>query len=191
MTKRAAKYETRTEESIKNALVKLLASKPLAEVTISELAREAHVSRSTFYEHFGNPADVYDALMGEISGDMSSLMSQVVCQDGFEPAGRPFCALVREAGEYAPVVGEARFMDSFLAQQDARESHDLYNILVDAGYTDAQAKAVSSFQMSGCFSAARQAGVADGEWAEIRPVIDRFILGGIAACLAAKRLSRP
>ena len=187
MTKRTAKYETHTEESIKNALLKLLAEKQLADITVSELAREAHVSRSTFYEHFGNPGDVYDVLMAEISRDMSPLMSQVACSDGFKPAGTPFCSLVRDAGDYAPVVGEARFMDSFLLQRSAHEGHDLYAILVDAGYTPAQAKAVCAFQMSGCFSAARQAGVTDGEWVDIRPVIDRFILGGIAACLAAKR----
>lgn len=187
MAKRPRTYVTRTDKAIKDALVKLLANKPLADVTISELAREAHVSRSTFYEHFGNPADVYDALMGELSADMSPLMSQVMCSNDFEQSGRPFCALVREAQEYAPVIGEARFMEAFMAQRDARETHDLFTLLIDAGYTGAQAKAVCSFQMSGCFSAARNADAGVGEWAEIRPVIDRFILGGIAACLAAKR----
>ena len=185
-----AKYKTRTEDAVKSALVRLLAKKSLADVTISELAREARVSRSTFYQHFGNPADVYDALMGEISDDMSPLMNQVACQEGFQPAGKPFCALVREAGEYAPVVGEARFMESFLAQRSTPEGHDLYQILVGAGYTETQAKAVCSFQMSGCFSAARLPNVKPDEWAQIRPVIDRFILGGIAACLAAKRSER-
>lgn len=186
MAKRAAKYATRTEKAIKDALVKLLAEKPLAGITISELAREAGISRSTFYEHFGNTADVYDALIADISGDMSSFMSQVACQDGFEPSGRPFCAFMREAGEFAPAVREPRFMDSFLLRQGAYETHDLYSVLTDAGYTDAQARAVCSFQLSGCFSAARQTG-SDDEWSDIRPVIDRFILGGIAACLAAKR----
>lgn len=187
MAKHVAKYETHTEQDVKNALLRLLAAKPLADVTVSELAREAHISRSTFYEHFGNPNDVYDVLMAEISAEMSPLMSQVACSDGFKPSGTPFCELVRDAGEYAPVVGEARFMDSFLGQQNAREGHDLFTILTDAGYTEAQAKAVCSFQMSGCFSAVRSLVPGEGNWDEIRPVIDRFILGGIAACLAAKR----
>ena len=168
MAKRAAKYETRTEQRIRDALLKLLANKPLADITVSELAREAHVSRSTFYEHFGNPDDVYDVLMAEISAEMSPLMSQVACSDGFKPAGKPFCALVNEAGDYASVVRD-------------------YAMLVDAGYSPVQAKAVCSFQMSGCFSAVRSIAPGEGEWDDVRPVIDRFILGGIAACLAAKR----
>ena len=153
MAKRAAKYETRTEQRIKDALLKLLANKPLADITVSELAREAHVSRSTFYEHFGNPDDVYDVLMAEISAEMSPLMSQVACSDGFKPAGKPFCALVNEAGDYASVVREPRFMESIIGQRQTQEGHDLYAILVDAGYSPVQAKAVCSFQMSGCFSA--------------------------------------
>ncbi len=182
-----AKYQTRTEKSVKDALLKLLAVKPLAVITVSELAREAHVSRSTFYEHFGNPGDVYDVLMAEISGEMSPLMSQVACSDGFKPTGKPFCALVRDAGSYAPVVREPRFMESLLDRQHAQEGHDLYAILVDAGYSAAQAKAVCSFQMSGCFSAVRSLSSTEADWDDVRPVIDRFILGGIAACLAAKR----
>ena len=187
MAKRAAKYETRTEQRIKDALLKLLANKPLADITVSELAREAHVSRSAFYEHFGNPDDVYDVLMAEISAEMSPLMSQVACSDGFKPAGKPFCALVNEAGDYASVVREPRFMESIIGQRQTQEGHDLYAMLVDAGYSPVQAKAVCSFQMSGCFSAVRSIAPGEGEWDDVRPVIDRFILGGIAACLAAKR----
>lgn len=180
-------YVTKTESNIKDAMVRLLRSKSLADITISELAREARISRSTFYEHFGNTGDVYDALVGDVSAEMSPLMSQVMCADGFKPSGKPFCMLVREAGEHASVVGEARFAETLLSLGKIQEGHDLHALLVDAGYTQAEAQAVCSFQMSGCFSAARTADTREEDWAGIRTVIDRFILGGIAACLAAKR----
>ncbi len=180
------KYQTKTETEIKDALVGLLAKKPLSDVSVSELARAAGVSRSTFYEHFGNPGDVFDSLVDEISDEMSPLMSQVVCSDGFHPQGRPFCSLVRDEGERSSVVREQRFMDAFMLRHDTPEGHDLYELLIGAGYTEMQAKALCSFQMSGCFAAARSVHVADAEWAEVRAAIDRFILGGIAACLAAK-----
>ena len=101
--------------------------------------------------------------------------------------GRPFCALVRDAGDHTPAVREGRFLDSVLMQEGAYDEHDLHGLLVDAGYTDDEARAVCSFQMSGCFSAARSSTASAEEWQQIRAVIDRFILGGIAACLAAKR----
>ena len=110
MAKRPSKYVTRTDEVVKQALLKLLAEKPLAEVTVSELAREARISRSTFYEHFGNPSDAYDALVADVMADMAPLMSQVACSDGFRSVGRPFCALVRDAGDHTPAVREGRFL---------------------------------------------------------------------------------
>lgn len=187
MAKREAKYVTRTDEAVKQALLRLLARKPLSDVSVSELSREAHISRSTFYQHFGNPNDAYDALVADIMGDMSPLMSQITCSDGFRPSGKPFCALVREAGDYAPAVRNGRFLDALAMQGGLYGEHDLFGMLVGAGYTPAQAQAVCSFQMAGCFTAARTTSASASEWEQIRPAIDRFILGGIAACLAAKR----
>ena len=187
MTQSKVKYATRTEGALKEALLALLAEKQLADVTVSELAREAHVSRSTFYEHFGNPADVYDAVVRDYASDTLPLMSQITCSDGFKPKGRPFCSLVREAGAYDPVVREGRFLDAFLDKRKGMDQHDLFALLTNAGYTNAQAEAVCSFQMTGCFAAARSSNASDEEWAQIRAVIDRFILGGIAACLAVQQ----
>lgn len=181
------KYDTKTEESIKSALVALLARKPLSDISVSELAREAHVSRTTFYEHFGNPVDVYDSLIAAFTHDLSPLMEQVACTGELQPRGKPFCERLREGGPYAPVVNEDRFLGSYLAREKQLEQHDLFGMLVKAGYTEAQARALCSFQLTGCFSAARSANATDAEWEGIKAAIDRFILGGIAACLAAKR----
>lgn len=81
---------------------------------------------------------------------------------------------------------EGRFLDTFLTKREGVGQHDLFGLLTNAGYTEAQAEAICSFQMSGCFAAARSSTASDEEWAQIRAVIDRFILGGIAACLAAR-----
>lgn len=186
-TKKRWKYDTKTETSVKTALRRLLAEKPLSEVTVSELAREASISRSTFYEHYGNPAEVYDELIDDMGDLVSPMIEEVACSDGFRPSGKPFCALVRDGEGFASIVDEERFLSSFLARSGDLREHDLHAILMHAGYTDMQARAVCAFQLSGCFSAARTINAADEEWGEIRAVIDRFILGGISACLAAKR----
>lgn len=190
MTNRKAdkrrKYDTRTEGAIREALMKLLSAKPLVDITISELALKAGVSRSTFYDHYRNVGDVYDELMDDFGSRVSPLMEQVACSDGFRPTGRPFCELVRDGDEFGPIVEEDRFLPSFLARQDNLHGHDLHGILTKAGYTDRQAQALCAFQLSGCFSAARSIQADDDEWRDIRSVIDRFILGGLAACLAAR-----
>lgn len=181
------KYATGTESSIRSALLNLLARKSLADITVSELAREAHVSRSTFYEHFGNPVDVYDSIVEEFAHDLSPIMSQVACTSEMKPKGTPFCMRLRENGPFAPAIGEDRFLNAFLNRDENLEGHDLFGILTEVGYTPEQARAVCAFQFAGCFTAARMSNESDSDWQETKAVIDRFLLGGIAACLAARR----
>lgn len=180
------KYNTKTESAVKEALIELLATKPLVGITTSELARAANVSRSTFYEHYGSPADVYDELVEEFAKEMSPLLEQVACSDQLRPKGKPFCICLREPGKSRSIARDERFLGSFLGQGFSADEHDLYTLLTRAGYTARQAEALCAFQLSGCFSATRATQATDEEWEEIRTAIDRFILGGISACLAAK-----
>ena len=180
------KYATRTEPAIKDALLRLLESKKLADVTVSELSREAGVSRSTFYEHYGNPADVYDALVAEFAEQLSPMVDQIACSDSPRPSKKPFCALVRGGSLLSPIAEDDRFLSSFLTEQNTARNHDMHGILVRAGYSEKEASALCAFQLSGCFSAAQSTEASAEEWEGIRAVIDRFIMGGMSACLAAK-----
>ena len=180
------KYATRTEAAIKEALLRLVGTKKLADITVSELAREAGISRSTFYEHYGNPADVYDALVAEFAEQLSPMVDQIACSDSPRPAKKPFCALVRNDSPLGPLVEDDRFLSSFLAKQNTVRNHDMHAVLVRAGYSEMEASALCAFQLSGCFSAAQSSVASAEEWESIRALIDRFILGGLSACLAAK-----
>lgn len=181
------KYDTRTEGAISSALLGLLEEKPLADVTVAELCRQARVSRSTFYEHFGNISDVYDAIVSDFSTGLSPVMAQVARSGADACAGEPFCARLREGGVFAPAVGEDRFPHALMQDDGFLEKHDLFDLLTGAGYTPDQARAVCAFQIAGCFTAARTTQPGEAAWREVKPVIDRFILGGVAACLAHKR----
>lgn len=182
------KYSTGTEAAVKGALLALLEDKPLSEIGVSELAREAHVSRSTFYGHFDSPADAYSALVSDFSAELAPVMDQVTCtRDGASGKGKPFCACVRDGGEFAPALKDDMFLREFLSDPCGIERHDLFDLLTEAGYSVEQARAVCTFQLAGCFHAARSC-PHDIEWPQVKATLDRFILGGIAACLAvAKR----
>lgn len=180
------KYATKTEAAIEEALLGLLETKRLADVTVSELARTADVSRSTFYQHYGNPADVYDALVTKFAAQLSPMVEQIACSDSPQLTKKPFCALVRDGGTLSRVIDDDRFLPSFLEKQSAVNRHDMFGILVHAGYSETEASALCAFQLSGCFSAAQSTDASDEEWEDIRAVIDRFILGGLSACLAVK-----
>lgn len=182
------KRMTETDGAIRTALLSILKEKPLAEVTVSEVARKAHVGRSTFYEHFGNVADVYDSVIGEFSRSLSKIASQVTCSGADSGPGTPFCARLRERSPYEGAVAENRFLPALLGHDGTLEKHDLYGILAGAGYSPDEARAICAFQLAGCFTAARTANVADDAWPDVKAALDRFILSGISACLSAKQV---
>ncbi len=56
----------RTKEALREALGKIMAHKPLAEITVSELAKAAGVNRSTFYLHYLNVSELYAEIEDEL-----------------------------------------------------------------------------------------------------------------------------
>lgn len=52
----------RSRNAILSAFERLLMDKPLAEITVSAIAREANVDRKTFYVHFGTVDGLLDAI---------------------------------------------------------------------------------------------------------------------------------
>lgn len=50
----------KTKESIEQAFLSLLATKPLQKISIVELAREARINKGTFYLHYTDIFDLYE-----------------------------------------------------------------------------------------------------------------------------------
>lgn len=176
--------DARSEKSIdavKGALLRLLVAKRLEDISMSELAREAGVSRSTLYSHFGNVLDVYAVLVVDVAGNMRSLGTHLHCSDCVEEGSRPFCQVLREAGDYAPVVRDARFLPMMfaLAEQGGIGGGAL-NLYAQLGMSRLQANALFRFQISGCYAVAL-ADVSPGEWDVVQRTLDAFVRGGIAA----------
>lgn len=51
-----------TKRLLREALLDMLNERPLADISVSELCRVAGINRSTFYAHYGNPADLFDEI---------------------------------------------------------------------------------------------------------------------------------
>ncbi|MEE0845873.1 MAG: TetR/AcrR family transcriptional regulator [Eggerthellaceae bacterium] len=77
----------KTKRAIREALLALLAEKPLADVTIKELCEAAEVSKPAFYYHYGNTHDVLSEIEDELASDISrkiSLASEIdLCSPSF------------------------------------------------------------------------------------------------------------
>ena len=62
----------RTEGAIRDAFMGLVAERPVASVTASELCRRAGISRNAFYLHYAGVQALYGALVGELVSDIRS-----------------------------------------------------------------------------------------------------------------------
>ena len=62
------------------ALTKLLASKPLGEITVTELCKAADINRKTFYNYYSDVSMVVDEIEDEIAQEFaSSILRQRIC----------------------------------------------------------------------------------------------------------------
>ena len=67
----------RTKRSIRMALTKLLASKPLGEITVTELCKAADINRKTFYNYYSDVSMVVDEIEDEIAQEFASSINKI------------------------------------------------------------------------------------------------------------------
>ncbi|MGN1339330.1 MAG: TetR/AcrR family transcriptional regulator [Oscillospiraceae bacterium] len=96
MTERSTdKRVIRTKKAIRAALFKLMESKDIATITISELTALANVNRRTFYTHYSNLTDILDETESEIVDALQGLIDQFNTDDLMESTYTFFIGLNR------------------------------------------------------------------------------------------------
>ena len=64
----------RTESAIFSALTALLSEKPLSDISIRELTEKADVHRATFYDHYTDINDCFEALQSSILDEFNDVL---------------------------------------------------------------------------------------------------------------------
>ncbi len=72
----------RSRNAILSAFERLLMEKPLADITVSAIAREANVDRKTFYVHFGTVDGLLDAIAVDVVEMIVELGRENACFHG-------------------------------------------------------------------------------------------------------------
>ena len=67
--------ETDTRDKLKKALMILLNEKSLNDISVSELTKEAHINRGTFYLHYDDKMDLVDNLVEEIFEELKEILT--------------------------------------------------------------------------------------------------------------------
>lgn len=86
MTQTTARHDSdkrviRTKKAIKAALFKLLESKDLSVVTITELTQKANVNRRTFYTHYRNITDIFNEIEEDLVSALTELLQRFDAND--------------------------------------------------------------------------------------------------------------
>lgn len=100
-----------------------------------------------------------------------------------EPAASrfPIAKKIRNAGKYAPVVADPRFLPELLRSDHSIDREFFSERLAGSSLSRRQIKALCVFQMSGCHALATSGLASEGDWPELQETIDAFIDGGITA----------
>ncbi len=75
------KRVVRTKKAIKSALFKIMETKALGEITISELTAAANVNRRTFYTHYHNLTDILEEIETDLVAELREILSRVDTND--------------------------------------------------------------------------------------------------------------
>lgn len=66
-----------TKRLLQEGLLRLMKSKPLDKISVSELCKEAGINRATFYRHYDLPRDVLDDIEHQLIGGLNIDLCQV------------------------------------------------------------------------------------------------------------------
>lgn len=89
------KRVVRTKKAIKSALFKLMETKDISAITISELTNLANVNRRTFYTHYRNLTDILNEIEGELISAMKELGERFDANDAEKSTYELFIGLDR------------------------------------------------------------------------------------------------
>lgn len=76
-----------TKMMIRNSLLELLRTKPIAKITVTEICEMAGINRATFYAHYSDPSDLLHALESEIIEDVAHWVRPGADRRGQRPQG--------------------------------------------------------------------------------------------------------
>ena len=70
-----------SKSMLKNALVELLAAKPVGKITVYELCTKAQINRTTFYKYYGSPYDLLEDIENDLFLTLEEYLSTVILPD--------------------------------------------------------------------------------------------------------------
>lgn len=171
-----------SRKAIQDAFLRVKMRKEYNAITVTDICREAEISRGTFYAHFSNIAEVLNDTLDDALVGMDYLREYLSAPQPEAKCAHPFCRFVRENTKLRCILFDDA-LGHIVVKKLAAIYKDAYMQEIwnkGAGLTEQEAEALFYFQINGCFSISkRYSNLESEEWCPIQNVIDQFIKGGI------------
>ena len=93
-----------TQMIVKEALLKLLAEKPLNKIGVSELCLSAEVNRGTFYNHFYDVFDVYESIENDFYDEVKAKLENIKSYDLDRPFFKEIMLLIYKNADLVRLI---------------------------------------------------------------------------------------
>ena len=144
---RRVKY---TISALEDALLDLMAEKPLERVSVKELCEKADINRSTFYAHYGSPQELFDSVTDTLINEFSSIKDRSM---SIEDVIRESVALLKARGKLFMALNNTRDgILGFMARMLYVWEDTFSDRMAAAGVDEDTAKALYSFIATGSAS---------------------------------------
>ena len=67
-----------TKKILKEALIEIMHTKPIHEISIKKICETADVNRSTFYHHYQSPQELYDDIINDLSQEFNEILGNAL-----------------------------------------------------------------------------------------------------------------
>lgn len=172
-----------TKGVVKDALLELMESKSFEKITITDICKNADISRGTYYLHYYELSEVLDELLDDALADADGLLGQLQISDtcSADECSNSLCRMIRHSQKYKVI-----FLDESLTGRIIEKIADLHKadfvkeIMTRCNINAKQAEAIFYFQINGCFAISKSGRCLNcDDWLEIRGAVDSFIAGGL------------
>ena len=120
MAKAEYRSALRSKSLIKKALAKLMHEKELDKITVSDIIREADISRGTFYAHFPDIRSVLEQIESEEIKKLVSLVNKLKDEENASNSSKTFLTIIfnylNSDLDYYKMLMQSCFLNNYISR---------------------------------------------------------------------------
>ncbi|MCI2031496.1 TetR/AcrR family transcriptional regulator [Limosilactobacillus sp.] len=184
------KIDRRTQYTInivKEAFLELINNHPYSQITVTQLCRQAEITRSTFYLHFNNLTDVLNVVLDDAlmisknsAGSLPNISElSVDCLKQNESL-LPTCQRIASATKYRALLMDPDLSEYIIGRIANHERDKMIPLIQQrTGLGSQDAETLFSYTLHGSFAInKRHHFIKDDEWYHEVELLNRFINAG-------------